>query len=48
MGPLRFTHSGLPSPDDAKSHTHGWEHYLERLTVAARGDDPGPDPWAER
>jgi uncharacterized protein YndB with AHSA1/START domain len=45
---LRFTHSGLPSADAAKSHTHGWEHYLERLIVAARGDDPGPDPWVER
>jgi uncharacterized protein YndB with AHSA1/START domain len=45
---LRFTHSGLPNADAAKRHTHGWEHYLERLTVAARGDDPGPDPWAER
>jgi uncharacterized protein YndB with AHSA1/START domain len=45
---LRFTHSGLQSADAAKSHTHGWEHYLERLIVAARGDDPGPDPWVER
>lgn len=45
---LRFTHSGLPSADDLKSHAHGWEHYLERLTVAAGGEDPGPDPWAER
>ena len=23
----------------------GWPHYLERLVVAARGDDPGEDPW---
>ncbi len=27
---------------------HGWDHYLPRLTVAASGADPGPDPWAER
>ena len=27
-------------------HTHGWEHYLDRLTAAAAGSDPGPDPWA--
>ena len=24
---------------------HGWDHYLERLLIAARGDDAGPDPW---
>ena len=45
---LRFTHSGLPSADHVKSHSHGWDHYLERLTIAASGADPGPDPWAER
>jgi hypothetical protein len=45
---LRFTHSGLPSVDDLKSHAHGWEHYLERLTMVASGGEPGPDPWAER
>ena len=45
---LRFAHRGLPSADDVRSHAHGWEHYLERLTIAARGGDPGPDPWADR
>ena len=45
---LRFTHSGLPNADAVKSHTHGWEHYLERLTVAAHGGDPGADPCAQR
>jgi uncharacterized protein YndB with AHSA1/START domain len=45
---LRFTHSGLPGADAVKSHAHGWDHYLPRLTVAAGGADPGPDPWAER
>ena len=45
---LRFAHRGLPSPDDIKSHTHGWDHYLGRLTVAAAGGDAGPDPWVER
>jgi uncharacterized protein YndB with AHSA1/START domain len=42
---LRFSHRGLPGADAARSHAHGWDHYLERLAVAARGDDPGPDPW---
>jgi uncharacterized protein YndB with AHSA1/START domain len=45
---LRFTHSGLPGADTVRSHAHGWDHYLPRLTVAAGGADPGPDPWAER
>jgi uncharacterized protein YndB with AHSA1/START domain len=40
---VRLVHSGLP--DDAVSdHTHGWDHYLERLAVAATGGDPGVDP----
>ena len=42
---LRFRHHGLPSEESAQSHAHGWDHYLERLVVAARGGDPGPDPW---
>jgi uncharacterized protein YndB with AHSA1/START domain len=41
---LRFSHR-LPSAEAAESHAHGWDHYLERLVIAARGDDPGPDPW---
>jgi uncharacterized protein YndB with AHSA1/START domain len=42
---LRFTHRDLPSAEAAQSHAHGWDHYLERLVVAAPGGDPGPDPW---
>src|SRR5918912_2744986 len=42
---LRFRHFGLPSAEAAQSHAHGWDHYLERLVAAARGDDPGEDPW---
>jgi uncharacterized protein YndB with AHSA1/START domain len=38
-------HRELP-PDDAAQHAAGWPHYLARLSVAARGDDPGPDPFA--
>jgi uncharacterized protein YndB with AHSA1/START domain len=41
---LRFRHE-LPSAAAADSHAVGWDHYFERLVIAARGDDPGPDPW---
>lgn len=39
---LRFQHSGLP-PDTVAGHREGWNHYLGRLALAARGIDPGPD-----
>jgi uncharacterized protein YndB with AHSA1/START domain len=42
---LRFTHRDLPTPKSAESHAHGWNHYLDRLAVAAPGGDPGVDPW---
>jgi uncharacterized protein YndB with AHSA1/START domain len=42
---LRFNHRGLPSTEAAESHAHGWDHYLERLIIAAPGGDAGPDPW---
>jgi uncharacterized protein YndB with AHSA1/START domain len=42
---LLFTHRDLPSRESADSHAAGWNHYLERLAVAAAGGDPGPDPW---
>ena len=42
---LHFAHRALPSSDAADSHAKGWDHYLERLAIAARGGDPGPDPW---
>jgi uncharacterized protein YndB with AHSA1/START domain len=44
---LRFTHGGLPDADATGTHAHGWDHYLERLEVVARGDDPGRDPWLD-
>ena len=44
---LRFVHRGLPSAESAGAHAHGWDHYLDRLAVAARGDDPGRDPWID-
>jgi uncharacterized protein YndB with AHSA1/START domain len=42
---VRFTHRRLPSAEAARSHAHGWDHYLPRLAEAASGTDPGPDPW---
>lgn len=44
---LRFTHSGLPDADATQKHAHGWDHYLERLVIVARGDDAGRDPWLD-
>ena len=44
---LRFRHSGLPTEDATQKHAHGWDHYLERLRIAARGDDPGRDTWLD-
>lgn len=45
---VRLVHSDLPSEASGDAHSTGWEHYLERLGIAAAGGDPGPDPWAER
>jgi uncharacterized protein YndB with AHSA1/START domain len=42
---LRFAHRDLPTAEAAESHAHGWDHYLERLVIAAPGGDPGSDPW---
>ncbi len=42
---LRFVHRDLPSSEAAESHAKGWNHYLDRLVVAAAGGDPGTDPW---
>jgi uncharacterized protein YndB with AHSA1/START domain len=40
---LRMTHSGLPSAEHQASHGKGWTHYIDRLTKAVAGEDPGPD-----
>lgn len=45
---LRFTHRDLPNVEAVKSHTEGWDHYLERLAIVARGGEPGVDSWIER
>jgi uncharacterized protein YndB with AHSA1/START domain len=41
---VMLEHGGLTS-GEAKKHAIGWPHFIERLAVAARGLDPGPDPW---
>lgn len=42
---LRFTHRDLPNEEAVQSHAHGWDHYFERLVIAAEGGNPGADPW---
>ena len=44
---VRLRHFGLSAEDGGK-HAGGWDHYLERLTIAAPGGDPGKDAWASR
>jgi len=41
-----FVHRGLPD-DAVADHTQGWDHYLDRLSVAAAGGDAGPDTSTE-
>jgi uncharacterized protein YndB with AHSA1/START domain len=41
---LRLVHSGLTEAESSK-HAIGWPHFLDRLIIAARGDNPGVDPW---
>jgi uncharacterized protein YndB with AHSA1/START domain len=42
---LRMTQSGLPNVTSRDNHATGWAHYIDRLCIACRGGDPGPDPW---
>jgi uncharacterized protein YndB with AHSA1/START domain len=37
-------HHDLPDDEQRDHHRKGWELYLARLDVCARGGDPGPDP----
>ena len=39
---VRLVHRGIPE-DVVSDHTHGWDHYLGRLDLAATGRDAGPD-----
>jgi uncharacterized protein YndB with AHSA1/START domain len=40
---IRLRHADLPENERA-IHADGWRHYLDRLSIAAAGGDPGPDP----
>ena len=42
---VHFVHRDLPDVESTASHGHGWDHYLERLRIAAAGGDAGVDPW---
>ena len=35
---VRFSHSGLP-PEEVPGHREGWNHFLDRLAIAAAGGD---------
>lgn len=41
---LVLSHHGLTA-SAREAHAEGWTHYLSRLTEAAAGRSPGPDPW---
>jgi uncharacterized protein YndB with AHSA1/START domain len=43
---VRLVHRGLPD-DAVADHTHGWGHYLDRLSVVAAGGTVGPDAPAD-
>jgi uncharacterized protein YndB with AHSA1/START domain len=43
---VTLRHRDLPTPQSREAHTHGWNHYLDRLLTAAAGGNPGADPWA--
>lgn len=42
---VQLVHEGLNEQQEA-SHAEGWNHFLERLVVAATKGDAGPDDWA--
>jgi uncharacterized protein YndB with AHSA1/START domain len=44
---VRLVHRDLPEAE-MQPHTDGWDHYLGRLSQAAAGRDPGPDPIAQQ
>ncbi len=41
---VRIVHRELPEVA-VPAHKAGWEHYAERLKLAAVGGNPGPDDW---
>jgi uncharacterized protein YndB with AHSA1/START domain len=43
---MRFQHRDLPE-ESRGTHGHGWDHYFERLAIAAAGGEAGEDPWSD-
>lgn len=43
---VRLVHEGLPSDAQAKGHTEGWEHFLQRLKGVTTTGDAGPDEFS--
>jgi uncharacterized protein YndB with AHSA1/START domain len=44
---VRLAHSGIPTEESAQRHGRGWQHYLDRLAIAASGGDPGRDEFQD-
>lgn len=44
---VRLVHTDLPE-DKRDLHREGWEHFMSRLSIAAPGGDPGPDPLLQQ
>lgn len=42
---VQLVHEGLTEQQEA-GHAAGWNHFLERLVLAATSGDAGPDDWA--
>jgi uncharacterized protein YndB with AHSA1/START domain len=43
---VRVTHRDIPAAA-VPPHAIGWQHYFDRLALAAAGDDAGPDTWPD-
>jgi uncharacterized protein (TIGR03086 family) len=44
---VRLVHEGL-TEEQEEAHSHGWEHFMERLGAAGREGDAGLDPMQQR
>ena len=43
---VRLVHRDL-SGEPREKHSHGWDHYLSRIKIAAEGGPNAPDPFAD-
>jgi uncharacterized protein YndB with AHSA1/START domain len=43
---VRLVHRNLRTEESRANHAHGWQHYTQRLVLAAGGRGAGADPWA--